>query len=161
MEITTAEWQQLILAELKESNIVALIIGAGGHLALNANRRNRLYFEQLRSDLQDIAAAIIAFTAAILAGEKTAGQIRGWIKRQSRTMFRNYHKASRLTKVSVARHNEAMRFLGLADHCPDCPALTTEGEWRPIEDVVLPTMQCRCGQIAVVSGRAATTLSEN
>lgn len=144
-EIITEEWQRLILAELKESNLIAVIIGAGGHIALNANRQNKLYFEQLRDDLIDIAAGMAVFTLAILAGEKTAGQIRGWAKYQARTVFRNFNKADLLTKKVVPRHNEAMRLLDItAKHCSECPAYDTGGQWVDINDVVPPTVACSC-----------------
>ena len=122
--ITTEEWQRLILAELKESNVRVVVLAAGGREAININRFNREYFTTLREDLTNIATGLSVFTAAVLAGQKTAGQIRQWAKYQSRTVFRNYSKAELLTRMSLQRANEAARSLDPAvhKHCPECPA---------------------------------------
>ncbi len=145
-ELTTEEWQRLIMAEIKESNIIILILAAGGHIALNANRQNRQYFEQLRDDLTGIAAALAAFTLAMLAGQKTPGQIRGWLKLQSKKVFRTFHRTERLTQKSILSHNEALRMLDpFVIHCPECPAYDTGGQWLAIDDVVPATVACTCG----------------
>ena len=142
--ITTEEWQKEVLRLLKKSNILAMILAAGGVAVLVHASINRQYFELLRDRLRELAIALSFLTVAILAEELTPGQVRGWMKYRASSVFGTYSTAEMLTRMAKQGANEARRSTDpTAAHCPDCPELETNG-WVPIEQVTPIGVACRC-----------------
>ncbi len=87
-------------------------------------------------------------TASLVAkGELTEKRIiyrAGLYANSSTAAFYKSEQISRIenrgSKILLAKRSLA----GGVAHCLDCPALSTNGQWLPAEQVTLPTRKCVC-----------------
>lgn len=139
------EWQRQVMQAIKEANLRSMTIAAGGKAAISQIPHNRFYFQQVRADLKNIAKGFSKMAELHKNGDRTDGQLIGWMKYKSSSVFRAFSRAEQLTRLSVQGANQAIRSLDpVSRHCPDCPSYVTDG-WVAIEEIVNLGVACRCG----------------
>lgn len=140
-----AEWQRQVIQAIKEGNLRSMMIAAGGKAALNQIAHNKYYFQQVRADLTLMRERLIAFSALHKNGDRTDGQLIGWMKYRSASVFRAFSRAEQLTRLGTQGANEAWRTVeASANHCPECPGHQTNG-FVPVEEVLAIGVNCSCG----------------
>lgn len=141
----TQEWQRQAIQAIKESNLRAMTIAAGGKAALNQIPHNNFYFQQVRASLRETMAGLIQMTEMHQNGERTDGQIIGWMKYKSSSVFKAFSQSEQLTRLGTQGANEAWRSVDpSAKHCPSCPKYSTGG-FVPAETVTAIGVACECG----------------
>jgi hypothetical protein len=141
----TKEWQRQVIQAIKEANLRSMTIAAGGKAALNKIPHNNFYFQQVRSDLKEIADRLSSITELHQNGERTDGQLLGWMKYRSSSVFKAFSRSEQLARLGTQGANEAWRSVDPSvKHCPDCLAFATKG-FIPIEDVIAIGVRCVCG----------------
>jgi hypothetical protein len=140
-----AEWQRQVVQAIKEANLRSMTIAGGGKAALNQIPHNKYYFQQVRTDLVQMKERLIIFSELHKNGDRTDGQLIGWMKYRSASVFKSFSRAEQLTRMGTQGANEAWRTVeASANHCPECPSHQTDG-FVSIEEVIAIGVACTCG----------------
>ena len=143
-KISVEQWQAQLIKSQKNSNLRAMVAGAGGRAAFNDNVRNSVLLKHHQRRQQDFAIALSELTQKLTNGELTLGQVQGWAKYQASNAEQSFNESQFLTRMIMQGHNEFMRWVANTKHCPDCPGHSTNGQWIAIEDGVPVGSRCRC-----------------
>jgi hypothetical protein len=140
-KITLSDWEQRFAQTLKESNVRALALGAGGKARLTQRHYGSVGYQ-----LQQQYKYLDNF-AQQLSGQKLteAQAIRrsGLYASSVRVTFNRSEQISR----EAEGFNEARRSLDpQAMHCDSCLVHSTNGLWIPADQVVPAGVDCECGQ---------------
>ena len=140
--ISLGQFQATMIEELKRSHIRMALLAAGGKNGVS-EREYGVTGAKLREEYKYLNN----FVRAIARGELTPNRIiyrAGLYANSSSATFYESEKISRVRhkkdKILVARRSLDAQ----SHHCSDCPAYSTNGEWRPVEEVVLPKRNCTC-----------------
>ncbi|MGL4622344.1 MAG: hypothetical protein ACRCZS_25340 [Chroococcidiopsis sp.] len=132
-------FQKRAAEELKLSHIRTTILGAGGRSQTTAAQ-----YGSAGRLLRDQYNYLDGFSRDISNGKLTKSQI---IQRASlygastRSAFHQSEKIARGREGFV----EAMRRLDPASqHCDQCLGFDTKGQWKPLIEVTMPTVNCSC-----------------
>lgn len=138
-EITLASFQIKVIEELKRSHIRLSLLAAGGE-----NSISRQNLENMQSRLDSEYEYLRSFIDDIESGNLTRGRIvyrAGLYAYSSRKAF---YESERTTRIENGATLARRALDPQARHCRDCPNLSTQGKWLPIEVVVVPGAHCLC-----------------
>lgn len=137
--IDLPEWQRRMAEDIKLSAIRAGIFASGGKSQTPQSvygvigRELRSQYGFLANFAQDLAAGKLTKEQAIARAALYGGA--------SRTAFHQAEKVARKREGFL----EAKRSLdSAAQHCASCLGYSTNGEWLPVEQVTMPTVNCQC-----------------
>ncbi|MBD1996000.1 hypothetical protein H6G00_05135 [Leptolyngbya sp. FACHB-541] len=140
-KITLAEWEVRMAQSLKDSHIRLAALGSGGVQNLNAKKYGAVGY-QLRKQYEYLDG----FARDLKAGKLTPGQALTRAGMYADSAVVSFHRAEQITKQEE-KFQEAKRSLHpAARHCSSCLAYSTKGKWLPIDQVVMPGVNCECGQ---------------
>ena len=145
--ITIAEWQTSMAAMIKEQHIISAIAGKGGRGMMTSadwgrtGGRLRFQYERLDKFAHEI-------TSGYFSEDYVAARAKMYIN-STRTA---YWDALTQAHKDSEEFTEEKRFLGHAEHCPDCVYYVDLG-WQPLGSMPEPGTQsvclsnCQCGKI--------------
>ncbi len=138
-EISLSQFQTIMTEELKRSHLRMGLLASGGKDGIS-----KAGYGATGQRLKEEYSYLRNFVNAIARGELTEPRIiyrAGLYGLSSAAAFYKSEQISRIENGAVL----AKRSLDpQAQHCPDCPALSTNGQWLPIEQVTPPTRNCVC-----------------
>jgi hypothetical protein len=139
-KITLSDWESRMAETIKESHLRMVMLGAGGK-----SRVTNAHFGAVGASLRSEYKYLHRFAAQISRGELTPRQILSRAAMYAASTRKSFYKGEQISRV-IAGVTLAKRDLDpLARHCPDCLRHSTNGEWLPIEMVVVPGHRCQCG----------------
>ncbi len=138
-QINLAQFQAEMMGQIKTSLIQSASIASGGK-----GRLNRSTKRVLQSRLRNRFKYLRNFAEQIEKGELTPEQILSRTKSYKESYRATLYDAEKRMRKDLA-FNQARRWLDPgAQHCEDCLRHTTNGKWKPIDEVVSPGNNCRC-----------------
>lgn len=138
-KISLSDWEQRMAESIKESHLRMTMLGAGGK-----NRVSNAHFGAVGASLRSEYRYLHLFANQISRGELTAKRILSRAGSYAASTRKSFYKGEQLSRA-IAGVKLAKRDLDpLARHCPDCLGHSTNGEWLPIEMVVVPGHRCQC-----------------
>ncbi|MEM9945475.1 MAG: hypothetical protein AAF810_05355 [Cyanobacteria bacterium P01_D01_bin.36] len=146
---TVADFERSMALSLKESHLRMTALGAGGEKFLRQSPLASKYFGAAGYQLRQQYGHLSKFAGQIIDGQDgfgalTVERLVARSRRYAQSVISAYNRADLMTKVARQGHNEAWRSLGVAKHCPDCPAYQTNG-YISIDEVVAVGVACVCG----------------
>lgn len=137
--IDLPEWQQRMAEDIKLSGIRMGVFASGGRSQTSSavygtvGRELREQYKYLANFAQDLAAGKLSKQQAIARAGMYGGS--------ARVAFHQAQKVTRKREGFV----EAKRSLDPgAIHCASCLLYDTQGQWLPVEQVTMPTINCQC-----------------
>lgn len=137
--IDLPEWQRRCADELKMSHLRIAVLASGGKTRITSQqygvvgRELRTQYEFLVNFSQDLKDGKLTKEQAVARA--------GFYGKSARTTFHKVEKVTRAREGFV----EAKRSLDAgAMHCPSCISYDTQGLWLPLEQVIVPTVNCEC-----------------
>jgi hypothetical protein len=141
--ITLAEWQTIMMQQIKLSHVAAGAAANGGWAQMTqvewgaVGNLVKEQYQFLRNFANQIAEGTQAIDGRLLMRVEMYGEA-----------ARGTYEAMRLRSMMVAGMTQARRILGDADHCDDCLEFAADG-WVPIDEVVeigdsVCTVRCHC-----------------
>lgn len=144
--IGVSTFQGSVGLAIKNSSINVTTFAAGGTDNLNRSAIRRQYYRQLGIGLEGVFGDVRTLTDRVASGGITEGQFRDRVRRFSLEVFPVYSKTEVLRMMSEQGFNEARRSVSVGiKHCPQCPNLSTGGNFIPIELIVPVGHRCYCG----------------
>lgn len=141
---TLIRFERNFIKLMKESLIRVSLFGHGGLENFNS-RYVALKTKEIEREIRDEFNIFFRLVGFIEKGNLSEAQIRDRLNRLSRKVLVRFNQSELEAKILVSGHNVGERILDpTADHCPDCPALATNGEVS-IEEIVAIGTACRCG----------------
>ncbi len=141
-EISLSQFQAIAIEEVKRSHIRMALLASGGKDGMS-----KAGYGATGNRLKEEYGFLRNFINAIALGELTEKRIiyrAGLYANSSTAAFYKSEQISRIenkgSKILLAKRSLA----GGVAHCVDCPALSTNGQWLPAEQVVVPTRRCVC-----------------
>lgn len=138
-KIDLGEFQRRAADDIKMSSIRMGLFASGGKSQTPQSvygvigRELRSQYGFLANFAQDLAAGKLTKEQAIARAALYGGA--------SRTAFHQAEKVARKREGFL----EAKRSLdSAAQHCASCLGYSTNGEWLPVEQVTMPTVNCQC-----------------
>lgn len=138
-KIALPEFQQRAVDDLKLSHLRMTILASGGKSQISSaqygatGRLLRDQYQYLEGFAQDLAAGKLSAARAIARAGMYGGS--------SRTAFHAAEKIARGREGFI----EAKRSLDPgARHCSSCLGYSTNGLWVPLEQIVMPGVNCEC-----------------
>lgn len=132
-------FQKRTAEDLKLSHVRSTILGAGGRSQTtaaqygSAGRLLRDQYEFLDGFSRDLAAGKLTREQAIARA--------GLYGASTRSAFHQAEKIARGREGFI----EAKRSLDPnAAHCPQCLSYSTSGQWKPLNEITMPTVNCSC-----------------
>jgi hypothetical protein len=139
-KISLSEWEKRMAETIKESHIRMTMLGAGGK-----NRASNAHFGAVGATLRREYRYLHLFSNQISRGELTSKRILSRAGSYAASTRKSFYKGEQLSRA-IAGVKLAKRDLDpQARHCTDCIGYSTNGEWLPIEMVVVPGHACQCG----------------
>jgi hypothetical protein len=155
-KIPIAEFQTRMMETIKASHIRMGALGAGGKDNLNnaiygaiggrlnqeGNKYLKAFGERLASD-KDISLEYIIWRSKLYA----------------KSSNRTFHKARQIERIIAGSTLARRRLGGNRNHCPECPSLTTNEKFVPIEQVTAIGDRCSCmgSCLCIIDYRAIST----
>lgn len=140
-KLTLAEWQTRFATTLRDAHIQIGALASGGKNQMGSQQYGAIGF-QLRRQYQYLDG----FAQDLQDGKLTAAQALSRSRQYGSSINTTFHRLEQVTRQSEG-FNEAKRGLDpQARHCASCPGYSTNGEWRAIDQVVSPGVNCECGQ---------------
>ncbi len=138
-KISLAQFQAEMSGQIKTSLIQSASIASGGK-----KRINREIKRALQSRLRNRFRYLRNFAEEIERGKIPPEKILSRTRSYSESYRATFYDAEKRMRKDLG-FNQARRWLDPgAKHCEDCLRHTTEGRWKPIEEVVSPGNNCRC-----------------
>lgn len=136
-KIDLANFERLLLADLKEATIRAYVVGADGKPTARHYGSSGLHLRQKYADIHN-------FVEKIGRGELSEAQIRDRLNRQARTVQTAAARSERITRV-LAGFDLAKRTLDpQSSHCQSCLRYATS-KFVPVTEIVPRGVNCECG----------------
>ncbi|MGL5923625.1 hypothetical protein [Chroococcidiopsis sp.] len=139
--IDIPEFQKRAAEDLKLSAIRSTILGSGGRSQAtnqaygSTGRLLREQYQFLDGFARDLAAGKLSKAQAIQRASLYGAS--------TRSAFHTAEKIARGREGFI----EAKRSLDpSAAHCPQCLSYSTSGQWKPLNEVTMPTVNCECSQ---------------
>ncbi len=137
-KIDAFEWERRVKADLKQSHLRMVGLGAGGKQGITPRHRG-----QVGAALRQEYNLLFDFRKEIQQGKLSNKQIIARTKSYSRSINQSYHRSEQLARAQGGA-KLAKRTLDVnAKHCRQCPLYVTDG-FIPIEQVVPPGTRCDC-----------------
>jgi len=139
-KISLSDWESRMAESIKESHLRMTMLGAGGK-----NRVANAHFGAVGSSLRSEYRYLHLFANQISRGELTSKRILSRAGTYAASTRKSFYKGEQISRA-IAGVKLAKRDLDpMARHCSDCLRHSTNGEWLPIEMVVVPGHRCQCG----------------
>lgn len=139
-QIPLAEWQLRMAGSLKDAHLRSMTLGSGGKDSLT-NRHYGATGYQLRQQF----AYLDGFAKALADGKLTAKQAIARAALYADSITVTFGRAEQISREESG-FDEALRSLdSQAQHCGSCVGHSTNGQWKPIEEVITPGVNCECG----------------
>lgn len=142
--LTLQQFEREFIKEMKRSLIRANLTGHGGIETFNS-RYVKIKTRMLEGQIRTQFDIFFNLVTKIDNQELSEKQIRDRLNRMSRKVRVEFNQADLDSRILNNGHNVGRRKLDPdANHCPDCPALATDG-FVPIEQIIAIGTACRCG----------------
>lgn len=140
-QISLAEWESRMAGSLRDSHLAIGAVGSGGKSRMTSRQFGAIGY-QLRRQFQYLDG----FAQALHQGKLTRTQAIARAGLYADSITTTFHRAEQISRQSEG-FDEALRALDpQAKHCPSCLTYSTNGQWKPLVDVVSPGNNCECGQ---------------
>lgn len=138
-QINLAQFQAEMMGQIKTSLIQSASIASGGKKRLDRSTKRAL-----QARLRNRFGYLRNFAQEIEKGELTPGEIANRTRSYAEAYRATFYDAEKRMRKDLA-FNQAARWLDpSAQHCDDCLRHTTNGKWKPIDEVVSPGNNCKC-----------------
>lgn len=142
-QISLSQFQALMIDEIKRSHLCMGLLSCGGKD--NVSKAN---YGAIGNRLKEEYQYLTRFALAIANGELSEKQIINRASMYSNSSASAFYKSEQISKIEnrMGRILLAKRDLdpGVFAHCSECPALSTNGKYLPVEQVKIPTRACSC-----------------
>lgn len=140
---TIESWEEKLAESVSSALLLALLIGFGGSEPIRQQSESRTIIGMIVDLIRGQRRAIKNNADVIGDGNMTTGKLRDIPRRRSLS-FKSGYETSRIANNMFSRfHNEGVRSLGVAHHCPDCP-LYERLDWVPINEIIPIATFCVC-----------------
>jgi hypothetical protein len=145
-KIDLAEWQTRMAQTIKDAHLRVGTLAAGGKQGMTPQKNGAIGY-QLRQQYEYLDR----FANDLAQGKLTPEQALRRSGAYSKSVTKTFHRIEKLTRQEEG-FGEAKRSLDpRAKHCSSCIGYHTNGKWKPIDQVMLPGMNCECGQFCKCS----------
>lgn len=136
-QITLKDWQQQVAQNLKILHTQQFLLGVGGEAQIQQSD-----YGAIASELQNQYQYLQGFATDLTKGKVSPAQFKvrlGMYAQAAKVSFYRGEKEA----AKRSGFDGAMRVLGDAEHCVDCPKYAALGA-VPIDQVIYPTQKCQC-----------------
>lgn len=144
--IDLPQYQEQMAREIMNGHLRLAQVGAGGRRQMRPEHYQQLH-DQLYADSigKGDLLRLQRHVERIRKGELSDAQIIDRARRYGSNTRQAYSNARHTALVMANQQWEAKRSLDPSSrHCEDCPILSTNGQWRPANEVVPVGSGCRC-----------------
>ncbi|ALF52255.1 hypothetical protein ACX27_04325 [Nostoc piscinale CENA21] len=136
-KINLKSWQQQTAETLKILHTQQYLLGVGGQKAIQKND-----YLEIGRELKNQYGYLRNFAIDLTQGTMTEAQFKSRVSMYADAAKVSYFQGEKVA-ATRAGFSHARRILGVAEHCSDCPAISSLGV-VPISELILPTQRCSC-----------------
>lgn len=138
-EISLSQFQTTVIDEVKKSHIQMALLASGGKDGIS-----KAGYGATGNRLKEEYQYLSNFVNAIARGELTEKRIIYRAGLYANSSAAAFYKSEQISRIENGATLAKRDLDPNADHCSDCPALSTNGKWLPIDRVTPPTRNCTC-----------------
>ena len=137
--ISLSQFQTLMMEELKRSHLRMGLLAAGGK-----DGTSKSNYGTMGNRLKEEYQYLRNFVNAIASGELSEKRIIYRSGLYANSSAAAFYKSEQISRIENGATLAKRDLDPNSHHCPDCPALSTNGQWLPIDQVTPPTRNCTC-----------------